>query len=520
VAFTLSDSTGAPRLAVRGLDREDVRVLDGTEDASWPFWSPDSRDIAFFAAGRLRRIPAAGGAVRSLCDASIGRGGSWGAGGTIVFSPDARGGLWAVDAGGGTPRKVTEVDSTRGETSHRFPSFLPDGRHFLFTVNDVSGKPESPVRVAALDDPRPKPLLEAATAAVFAAPDRVVFTRELALLSQRLDLRSFRLVGEPQLLADEPEVNGPIQLTPIVSCSRNGAMIYTPRDARPTAIARMSRDGRLEPTGVRFPLAVGNGALAPDGRRYVVMDAANGGFSNWMADLESGAVTQIALPGRGVFAQLWNPAGTRFLGPSMSGLRQVDPSGNADSLFDFGDQIWRVPNGWTPDGRTLVLSALVEGNRYDLQTLAMAPGEKPRPFAATAANESDGRLSPDGRLIAYWSDASGSREVSIERFPDRSEAVRVGVPSTAAGFADMRWSADGSVLQFFGGDGLTLYAAEVRTAPRLSVGAARILYRLPAGVRDVTLLEEGRALVLLPEGERPQALTVVHGWMGEAAAAR
>jgi Tol biopolymer transport system component len=519
LVFVLADSLGTDRLFIRPLEKDEAHVLEGTEGAQWPFWSPDSRDVAFFSGGRLRRIPASGGSVRTVCEASKGRGGSWGSTGVIVFAPDAEGGLAAVEASGGAPRPVTAVDSKKGESSHRFPSFLPDGRHFIFVVNQTTGRPETRVMVGSVNSSPAKPLLVSGSAAVFAAPDWVIFTRDRALLAQRVDLRGLTLVGEPRLLEDQPEAVGPIQLSPEVSCSQTGVMAYAPQDRRPTTVAWLEQGGRLTQTRVRFPALAGTAAISPDHRRLAVMVVGAEGYGNWIGNLEDGTAAQIAPPGKGVYGPLWNPAGTRLVGATMSGLRQIDPASGADSLLDVGDKLWRLPHSWSPDGATLVMSAMVEGNRYDLQTLSLRPGEKPRPYLATSADEIDGMLSHDGRWIAYESDASGRAEVYVERYPERSEAVRAGVapsPMGSASTGGLTWRADDRELLYVGGDGLTVYAVELRTAPRLSIGAPRAIRRIPREARDAIIVNDGRVLVLLPEGSRSRSITVVHGWMNEA----
>ena len=518
LVFALADSQGTTRLFVRPLEKDESRVLEGTEGAQWPFWSPDSRDIAFFSEGRLRRVPASGGSVRSVCEALNGRGGAWGSAGVIVFAPDPRGGLAAVDAGGGAPRAVTVIDSAADETSHRFPSFLPDGRHFLFVVNEVEGRREPQVQVGSLDAAKPRPLVMSGSAAVFAAPDWVVFTRERALLAQRVDLRALTMVGEARLLEDRPEGVGPILWSAVTSCSRTGVMAYSPQDRRPTGVEWLERNGGVTQTRLRFPSAAGSPALSPDRRRLAVQVPGPEGYANWIGELEDGTSAQVAPPGKGVFAPLWNPAGTRLVGTTQGGLRQIDAASGADSVFDLGDKLWRTPACWSPDGRTLILNSLVQGHRYDVETLSFAQGERARPYVATAANENQATLSHDGHWIAYQSDVSGRPEIYVERFPERSEAVRAGVTasaSSASPVAGIGWRADDRELFFVGGDGYTLYAAEVRTAPRLSLGTPRAIRRIPREARGAVIMGDGRLLVLLPEGGRSRSITLVHGWMSE-----
>lgn len=207
-----------------------------------------------------------------------------------------------------------------------------------------------------------------------------------------------------------------------------------------------------------------------------------------------------------------------MIGPSLAGLRQIDPASGADSSFALGDQLWRGVTGWSPDGQTMLMGALVEGNRFDIQTLEIRPGAKPQPWLATRSDENLATLTRDGRHIAYVSDVSGSPEVYIADFPLHAQTLRVGptnYTSNGRSAAALEWSRDGRELFFMSGDGSNLMATEVGSTPALTVGRSRVVRPVPRGVNSTFTLEDGRMLVLMPQGELSRSITVASGWMNE-----
>ena len=188
VVFVVLGDGDTEHLSIRDLDDTAGRAIPGTDKASFPFWSPDAKHIAFFADGKLKRVPRAGGAVQTVCDAPNGRGGAWGSAGTIVFAPAPFSPLSKVSASGGVPEPATTLDASRGQTGHRFPSFLPDGRHFTFAVQPQLQSDLYQIDVASLDDPVARPLLVSASAPRYADPGYLIFGRDQALIAQRIDL--------------------------------------------------------------------------------------------------------------------------------------------------------------------------------------------------------------------------------------------------------------------------------------------------------------------------------------------
>lgn len=270
IVFTTIDPNGSTKLWVRSLDAMEARTLAGTANGRLPFWSPDSRHIAFFSDEKLKKVPAAGGTVEVLCDAKDGRGGSWGAGNVIVFSPSSAGALQSVSATGGDPKAATTLDAARGETGHRFPWFLPDGRHFLFAALPPKSQ-KFDLYVGSTDGSAPTAVTSAEGAAVYAEPGYLLFARKNVLVAQRFDAGSLQLSGEPMTIGDAPSAMGAqFSAARAVSVSATGALAYLGDRLPNTRLVWFDRSGRERGT-----LAVPDGryqemSFAPDGKRAAV----------------------------------------------------------------------------------------------------------------------------------------------------------------------------------------------------------------------------------------------------------
>ena len=211
LAFATVDPSGAFKLWTRDLASMDARPMAGTEMGHLPFWSPDSRQIAFFTADKLKKVPAGGGTVETLCDAKDGRGGTWGTQNVIVFAPANAGALQSVSANGGDPKSATSLDATRGETGHRFPWFLPDGRHFLFAALPPKNQ-KFDLYVGTLDSPSVQLVTSSEGAAVYAEPGYLLFARKNVLVAQPFDARALKVSGEPMAIGDAPSSMGALYL--------------------------------------------------------------------------------------------------------------------------------------------------------------------------------------------------------------------------------------------------------------------------------------------------------------------
>ncbi len=512
VVFSLAKETGEGYLWIRDLDDPVGRVIQGTEDASFPFWSPDCKHIAFFADGKLKRVPRSGGAVQAVCDAVNGRGGDWSPSGTIVFAPNPYSPLFKVSANGGVPEAATTFDATRGENSHRFPSFLPDGRHFIYAVLPQVQPNLLQISVASHDDPTGRRLFLSRTSPRYAAPGYLIFARDQAVVAQRIDLKTLTMVDDNVPLADRPAVQGNVTGAPSVDCARDGTIVYDEIDRRPTDLIFVGRDGRPIKTVLRHAGAAGLPVMSHRGDRLAMIDFSDEGNRLWIADLAAGTEGRVSRSNQTLSGIAWTQDDAKIVANIMDAgtlkLASIDTrSGEQRDLHTMKN--WLLPSSIAPDG-TILLDELVSGRLYDIVYLPRGEGNEPRAYLATPANETSAAISPDGSVVAYTSDSAGRQELYLDTFPEHSEARRVSGDGAAGSF----WRADGRELYFV--SGRALYACDVKTSPSIEVGKPRVLFETPKGVRGFVAGPRGdEFLLLIPVGENPSSLTVVQNWAAQ-----
>jgi Tol biopolymer transport system component len=513
VVFTLAKETGESYLWIRDLVDPVGRAIQGTENAAYPFWSPDSRQIAFFADGKLKRVPRAGGSIQGVCDAPNGRGGAWSQLGTIVFAPNPYSPLFKVSADGGIPEAATKLDATGGVNSHRFPCFLPDGKHFIYGVLPELQPNLYPVGVASLDDPTGKRLLVSRAAPRYAPPGYLIFARDQAVVAQRIDLDALKMVGEIFPLVDRPEVAGVVTGTVSVDCARDGTIVYDETDRRPSDVVAVGRDGRPIKTMLRHSGVAGFPVLSHRGDRLSLLDFSDGGSAIWIVELSTGTEGRLTPSDRLFFGSAWAPDDTQLVANTTEAGKRVIASIDARSGTQrvvHAEDIWQVPTSIAPDG-TLLMDMLVSGRLTDIVYVPRGEAAETRAYLATPASENSASISPDGRVVAYTSDASGRQEVYLDTFPEHTASRRV----STDGASGATWRVDGRELYFV--SGRTLLACDVRTAPSIEVGKPHALFDLPTlDGRGVASAPDGNTFyLLLPVGENPSSLTVVQNWSAQ-----
>jgi Tol biopolymer transport system component len=528
LVFTVMEATGTMRLWLRSLDSLAAQPLAGTEGAMFPFWSPDSRHIAFFAEGKLRRLAVAGGSPQLICDAPDGRGGSWSRSGIIVFAPQGSGPLLRVSADGGDPVEVVKANRALGEAGLRFPCFLPDGTHFLFS--SISSTPRRPggfdLYLGGLDGNEPRHIGTAGSAAVYAEPGYLLFTIGDRLVAQRFDASGGRLVGESVPVGDAPPPST-YDGGAAVSASSNGVLIHAGSTPPVTELVWLDRAGGQ--TG-RIPLPPGsysNPSLSPDGRWATVtrFDASTSS-DLWLVDLRRGVTTRLTYDGRvslgwGMAVPVvWSPDSTRVAycyGQSgVYDMYQVAVSGmgHPEPLLR-SDVVWKLPLAWSPDDRYLVFTQDDEASVYDLWLLPLEGERTPAPYLRTPFDEDFAAVSSDGRWLAYASDETGTPEIYVRSFPDPGEKYRV---STSGGQIT-QWSRDGRELLFFSLSGYyfgvgPIYTVDVETTPTFRAGAPRLLFTPRPDISGlVATADLSRFLATVPaEGTAPASITVTLNW--------
>jgi len=447
LAFLAAGPSGRRMLWVRTLETVSAQPLAGTEDATSPFWSPDSRALAFVADGKLKRIDAAGGSTMTLADAA--GLGAWGRDDVILYP--ARNGstpLFRVPASGGTPAEVTKLD--KDELRHHYPVFLPDGRRFIFVASRsaASSAPATTMGVflGSLDSPSRSELMTGGSNVALAA-NFMLFARGTTLLAQPFDADRGRLTGEPMPLA-EGLLTTPGGMAAFTT-STEGTLVYQSGTVLDPMVwidrsgARLARSGE--------PALYFDPKISPDGRRVVSSvetSTAGAGRDIWMIDRERGLSTRLTFDAAQDVSPIWSPDGRSIVFASDRAghfdLYRKDVTGSAPEELVFADDYTKTPYSWSADGKLLLYVVQGTGGLSDIWMLPMTPSGKPSPFLATPFVETQPEFSPDGRWIAYTSSESGRLEVYVVPFPQAPGKWQV---SSNTG-SWPRWRRDGQELYY------------------------------------------------------------------------
>ncbi len=482
-----------PTLWIRRLDAPEARALPGTEGAAFPFWSPDGRSIAFFAQGALNRIDVAGGAVRRICEAPTGRGGTWLTDGTILFTPTAIAeGLHRVAAGGGEASTFTQLDGSRHEISHRWPALLPDGRHFVYYA--MAAGRDRGLYLGSLDGAPPRLLVpQAASNAVYAA-GHLLFVTDGDLIARPFDLRNLAFAGEPAALAERVAYNQPFRWADFSAAA--DVVAYRPETQRMSRLIWVDRSGHETGQVAAEEAYYQRPALSRDGRRLAVvrLDARTQDGDLWVHETDRPGGVRLTT-GSEVFSPAWSPDGTRLAYTStrsgVGNLYQRDLAGAETVLLQSED--FKLPNDWSPDSRWLLFQGQAQRTSWDLWILPLDGHGKERPFVQTPGLDGSGQFSPTGRTVAYVSSESGRQEVYLRDFPGPSAVQRV----SSEGGQGVQWRGDGRELFYFTLDG-TLTSVDVTEGPPRQVGMARPLFK-----SDVTQFGIGAVNYdVAPDGQR------------------
>jgi Tol biopolymer transport system component len=421
VVFVGSDAEGRQGLWVQELDQVQARPLAGTEGARYPFWAPDSRRVAFFSDSKLRKVALEGGRAEVLCDAPEGRGGSWGRAGTIVFAPEVAGPLSAVAEDGGTPRPVTRVVEADTAISHRNPSFLPDGRRFVFIADPGADVREGRVFIASIDGGEARELYRSRRAPVFTAPGYLIDAIDDRLVARPFDPEAGELRGEPLRLEQAtPEVVNTQDRA--ASVSDSGVLLVPSPGTGRTRMVWTDRRG-LRSREVPLPGERFSGPrLSPDGRRLaLVSNSARPEGDLWVVDLESEQASRLTFQAGSDNFPVWSPDGARIVFQTaragVNDLWLLDAKGGSERSLYASPVAWKEPRSWV--GNTL---AFVTGERdtgFDISMLdPERPEQPPVKLLGSRASEYDAAISPDGRWLAYGSNESGAAEIYVVSLPD------------------------------------------------------------------------------------------------------
>jgi serine/threonine protein kinase/Tol biopolymer transport system component len=513
---------------VQSLTELTPRKLEGTEGASFPFWSADGKFVGFFADGRMKKVPASGGPVTILADAPNPRGGAWGGDNVIIYEPDYRDSLWRTTASGGAPTRLTKFDAGK-HTTHRWPVILPDGKHFVFFASSHSGASEQGIYFGSLADGSYKRVVDADSGGQYAS-GYLIYHLQSQLLAQKFDPEKGRLSGDPIPLVNFVEYDAGTWHTTF-AVSQNGLLIYEPgtKTGDGTDLLWLDRSGKiLGKVGERGAYK-GSGRISPDGKRLAV-SVGDPEADIWVYDLARGTRTRLTFGGGTHLMPSWSPDGQRVVyvtqtGPTLAAgtslrMRLANGGGQEEILLN-GD-----PNGggsvqspqFSPDGRYLVHVEQTGPADAAFWALPLTGDKKSFPIVKPPSPQArliSFRLSPDGRWLAYSSTESGREEVYVTHFPNGQGRWQV----SQSGATSPAWRADSKEIWFIGPDS-SLHGASVNgkseefeLAPEHTL--FQVAYVAPLGdPYDIT--PDGQRVIMtsLPESA-PTPMVLVTNWTSD-----
>ena len=525
LAFVATDSLGKNHLWVQPLNALSGQQLSGTEGAYYPFWSADSRFIAFFAQGKLKKINTAGGPPVTICDASQGRGGSWNLEDNIIFAPDYNSGIYKVSAGGGNPQMITKLDSSLNQQTHRWPCFLPDGKHFFYFARTNSGakSEKDAIYVASLDGKINKNLVMAHSNIDYAL-GYLIYIRENTLMAQPFDENRLALDGDAVPIAENLNYSDGYSRG-VFSLSQNGILIYqSGNSAAGRRLVWFDRTGQEIGAIGQADHYDQTSSYSPDRKKIAIsiFDATSRNIDIWIQDLKRNTRTRFTFDPANDQYPIWSPDGSQIIFASSRkdqfDLYQKNSSGvGSEELILESDQN-KIPWDWSSDGKFITYTSL--GNtktKQDLWILPLTAEEtgkslEPKPFVMTEFSEGWGRFSPDGKWIAHESDESGTWEIYIRPFPGPGGKWQISVN----GGEWVYWRGDGKEVYYQSSDNKVKATKIGINGSAIEVGVEKTLFDLPGGsasnIMDVS--PDGQTfLINVPVVEQSKApLSLVTNW--------
>ena len=468
-----NEASGSNMLTVQRIGSPAVTVLPGTEGATYPFWSPDDAFVAFFADGHLKKIAASGGVPQILASVTTARGGSWGRRGVILYSPEAGGCLWTVNADGSNAAPLTEkiLDQTK-ESTHRWPVFLPDGNGFLFFAGEFTNPNDdrtSGIYYSSVSGKEKRLILLTHSNPGYTDGHLFYVDEKRSLRETPVDIATGKTTGETQVVADQVGFQ-PSTYWGAFSVAENGTVVYNRTvGAASSVLTWYDRGGKaLGQVGDAGVLA--NPTLSPDNSR-VTVDIADERANNvniWLSDIKQRTTSRFTFGPSEDVAGVWSRDGTMIAYRSILGTavhifsKQAQGLEPAKSLVEINDDI--VPNSWSPNDKEILCTFQPNTGGTNL-VLVPASGGKALPFLATKADETNGQISPDGKWVAYMSNESGEWEIYVTTFPEASGKWQV----SRGGGIEPRWRGDGKEI-FYIGANTTFTAVPVSTEGTFSMG--------------------------------------------------
>jgi Tol biopolymer transport system component len=514
-------SEGRDFLWVRPLHSLDARMLTGTEDAGFPFWSPDSRFIGFFAGGKLKKLDISGGGPQTLCEAPEGRGGTWNRDGVIVFAPSPTSALYRVSATGGQPQAVTMLQP-KADQSHRWPIFLPDGRHFIFLSHFAKPEDDS-LSLGSLDSAAFTSLIKVRSSVAYAAPGYLLYVRAGTLMAHPFDAGGLRLSGNPFPVAENVELVGEEGPTGYAAFSvasdavlayraggpGAGVYAYGSKEQLPYAYGWRDQLTWFDRHGKRLAIVGPQGqfdepSLSPDEKRVVLDAPDQPGKSNgiWALELSRATLSRVTFGPASETSAQWSPDGNRLAFASNASnplgfhdLYLKSLTGSSDKELLVKSDYDKFPDDWSRDGQWLIYEEQDPNTKFDIWLLPMSGERKPQPYLVTPFNEGHAAISPDGRWLAYASDETGRPEIYVRSFPKPGQKWQV----SATGGDQPAWRRDGKELFYVAAD-KKLMTVPIQPSTSFEPGVPKPLFEV--AIRSTPLTGSKNQYVPSPDGQR------------------
>jgi eukaryotic-like serine/threonine-protein kinase len=516
VVFLAANSEGKAFLWVRPLSSLVAQQLEGTEGATCPFWSPDGRFIGYFANQKLMKVDVTGGRPQVICDILENRGGAWNSDGTIIFA--GTDGIYRIPAQGGTPTLVTKLYPK--EEAHRWPSFLPDGRHFVFLA-DAETTEDHNIRIGSLDSSESEILFGAVSRILYAAPGYLVYVNQGSLVARGFDPGTQKVVGEPlTIVPNVAEIGGNHEYD--FSISDNGVLAYQSGTSK-SQLTWFDREGKkLDVIGE--PGSYAAVVLSNDERRAVtsLMDADGRVADIWVIDLSRKSLYKLTFEPASEGDPVWSPDDTRIVfssnrvGSGTVDIYQKSAGGAGDDELLFKSASAKFPTSWSPDGQLVMFENWGLKTKAGLWVLSLPDRQVKELFQNTAYDYFQGQISPDGRFVAYTSNESARDEVYVQPITANGEKWRI----SSNGGSSATWRKDGKELFYITNDGKVM-SVEIKSSQTFEIGVPRQLFQ--AAIKD---LHHGLCYSASKDGQRflvntyvetnnPAPMTVVLNWTND-----
>jgi Tol biopolymer transport system component len=510
----IAAADGKTALWIRPMNSSSAHRLENTEGAHYPFWSPDSQFVAYFAGDKLRKISVAGGSPQTICDApradyeQNGDGGTWNADGVIVFALGTGSPLMRSPASGGPAVPVTALDPSAGETKHIAPEFLPGGRRILYFA--ASRDPaRSAIYVQELGSSQRVLVMRSHFAAAWTPPGYLLFPGGTTLFAQRMDLKTLRPAGEAVPVAEDVtsnEANGRSSF----AVSPNGVLTY-----RQGSLVGVSQPVWYDRSGRRLgavgkPGDYNSVSLSPDEKRAAFVVRSDGRYETWIMDLDNGALRRATNDASSPYLGPWSPDSERLAinRANTQGIVELTVASGKTALLSSGGC---YALDWSPDPNSILCN---DGAYHRLSIIPLDPNTQLRTIAESSSVRSQFRFSPDGRVVAYKSSESGNNQIFVAAFPSFSERRQVSVD----GGDWPTWRRDGRELFFRTADG-TVMSAEVHTEKQLGTGIPKPLFKCPMTPTTASYWpsRDGKRFLILESDQKrpPGEIVVVMNWAAD-----